>query len=343
MAKDPQLDKYLRILERLRAGREVSKEELKHFASYSQDIDEGKLEKIRLKLSTKEGLANLTDEDVTSYIDEGRKALSSPAYKDKTLELARDAEQGKLSDKIAAGLNTALSGIDIASSIKQINQANKLAKTPRPGRPNIPNVDPRLDQALNKAQQGTFDQSRALAPAQLQILNQYLSDINNAKVVSGGQSGTYGALGQVAANRRNEAAQSLIPLADQIKAREQGRYDNLLGMKLQQNQQNFDNQNQLYNVDLDQYNQAQRAAGALGATGRSNLRNSMANFGQQIPGAIASGVVDDKYKNIYKQMEGYGADNAAISAYANKAIDDRYSNPYGTLTSDDTINQAYGY
>ena len=52
MPKDKNLEKYLRIVERLRNGRPVSKEELKHFASYSQDINEGKLAKIKDKLAT---------------------------------------------------------------------------------------------------------------------------------------------------------------------------------------------------------------------------------------------------------------------------------------------------
>ncbi len=340
---DKDLEKYLRILERLRSGKAVSNEEIKHFASFSQDIDEEKLAKIREKLSTKDGFKKVTDEDVASYIDEAKKALASDTYKTQTLDLAKDAEAGRVSDRVATGLNTLLSGMDIAASNKQIAAANKLASTPKPGRPAIPTQDTMLAQALNQAQQGTFDQSRALQPAQLGILNNYLSDINNAKQASSGQSGIYGSLAQVASNRRNAANQELMPLADSIKAREQGRLDSLIGMRMDQTQNNFNNQNSLYNNDLNQYNLDQQAAGALGATGRANLRNSYANLGQQIP-AIAGQIAAAKYDNIYNQMANYGHDNAMTAVNAHKEIDNRYKNPYSDLTSDDSIqqiNQAY--
>jgi hypothetical protein len=342
MAKDRDLEKYLRILGRLRSGKNVSDEEMKHFASYSQDIDEVKLAKIRNKMSTEEGLKNLTDEDVTAYIDEAKKALSSDTYKDQTLELAKEAEQGKISEKVAQGLNLALAGSDIATSLSQIQQGKNLAsKSIRPRKPGVPGRDPLLAQAINDATQGTLDQSKALAPAQLQILDQYLSDLNQAKSVSGGQSGQYAALGQVASNRRNRAALDLVPMADQIKAREKGRLDNLIGMRMNETQNNFNNQSQFYGTDIDQYNRDQQAAGSLSSTGRVNLRNSMANFGQSIPDIVAKLSTDQKYSKLYNQMLSNHGDSAATaSVYANKALEDRYSN----LSSDDDINlynQAY--
>src|SRR6187549_1325651 len=100
MPKDRDLEKYLRIVKRLRNGSPVSKEEMKHFAAYSQTVDEGKLAKIRAKLSTEEGLKNITDEEVSGYLDEASKALSSDTYKDQTIELAKDAERGKLSEQV---------------------------------------------------------------------------------------------------------------------------------------------------------------------------------------------------------------------------------------------------
>lgn len=341
MAKDPNLDKYLRIVERLRAGKPVSKEEYKHFLGFTQEIDEVKLAKIRAKLSTKEGLANMTDDDVATYIDETSKLLSSDRYKEQTLELAKDAEEGRVSNNVATGLNLLLSGVDIATSIKQIRGSDKLLKeTIKPGKPTAPGRDPYLAQALNQAQQGSFDQSRALAPAQGQILDQYLSDMNNARVVSSGQSGAYGSLGQVAANRRNKAAQELVPLADGIRAREKGRLDNLIGMRMNETQNNYANQSQFYAQDLDQYNRDMQAAGSLGATGRQNLRQSLGTLGQQVSGVAGRAVANKKYDNIYNQMSNYGEGNADIAVKANQMLDDRFSN----LTSDDDIdsyNRAY--
>lgn len=340
MPKDKDLEKYLRIVERLRAGRPVSKEELRHFTSYSQDIDEGKLAKIRAKLSTEEGLKNLTDQDVSDYLSEAQKAMSSDTYKDQVLQLSQDAEKGRVSEKVAQGLNAALSGLDIQSSINQINQGKKLAASNvRPNRPTVPGRDPALQQALNQAQIGTLDQSKALAPAQLQILDQYLSDLNNAKVASAGQTGIYGALGQQAANRRNRASLDLVPLADQIKAREQGRYGDLLQMRQNETQNNFQNQAQLYPSDLDQYNRNNVAAGNLAAQGRVNLRNSITNAGQSIPDIVAQLRTDRQYNKLYNQMSQNHGDTAAQAAvYANKALNDKYAN----INSDDSLyNQGY--
>jgi len=343
MPKDKNLEKYLRIVKRLRSGSPVSKEELKHFVTYSQSVDEGKLAKIKSKLSSEEGLKSLTDEDVSNYLDEAKKALTSDEYKDQTIELAKDAEQGKLSEKITQGLNLALAGSDIATSLAQISKGNDLAsKIQRPNRPTVPGRDPYLQQALNQAQLGTLDQSKALAPAQLQILDQYLSDINNAKQVSSGQAGVYGALGQEAANRRNRAALNLVPLADQIKAREQENYNNLLGMRMNETQNNFHDQAELYPIDLAQYNRDSQIAGNLAATGRVNLRESLAKAGQSIPDIVSKLATNSKYSKLYNQMaSNYGDTAAQASVYANKALDDRYRN----LTSDDDINlynQAYG-
>ncbi len=342
MPKDKNLEKYLRIVERLRNGRPVSKEELKHFASYSQDINEGKLAKIKDKLATS-GLKGLSDQDVSDYIDEAKKALSTDTYKDQTLDLAKDAEQGRISDKVTKGLSTALAIGDIGTSIAQINQGQRLASQSQvPGRPPVPGRDPALAQALNQAQQGSMDASKAIAPAQLQILDQYLSDINNAKSVSGGQAGVYGALGQEAANRRNRSSLDLVPLADQIKAREQGRYNDLLGMRQNELQNNFQNSAQFYPQDLAQYNLNQQTAGHLQATGRENLRNSIANVGQSIPEVVSRLQTDSKYGRLYNQIAAtHGKTAADASVYADKALNDRYNN----LTSEDDINmynQAYG-
>jgi hypothetical protein len=340
MPRDKDLEKYLRIVERLRAGKPVSKEEMKHFTSYSQDVDEVKLAKIRTKLSSSEGLKNLTDQDVSDYIDEAKKALTSDTYKDQTLELAKDAQEGRTSDKVAQGLNTVLAGIDIGTSINQINQGKKLAAgNVRPNRPLAPGRDPYLAQALNQAQLGTMDQSKALAPAQLQILDQYLSDLNNAKTASAGQAGIYGALGQEAANRRNRASLDLVPLADQIKAREQGRYGDLLQMRQNETQNNFQNQAQFYPSDLAQYNLTNQMAGNLSSQGRVNLRNSLANAGQSIPDIVAKLRSDQQYNKLYNQMSANHGDVAANAAvYANKSLNDKYSN----INSDDNLyNQAY--
>lgn len=324
MPQDKNLDKYVRIVQRLRSGKKVSKEEIKHFLSYTAHVDDNKLAKIKAKLSTDEGIKNITDEDVSTIIEEGRKQLASDAYKEDVLTIAQEAESGRTSEAIKTGLNTLLAAGDIATSVQQINESkNLLNQSKKPGRPSVPGRDPFLQQALNQAQQGSFDSSRALAPAQQGIHNQYLSDLNNAQIASTGQAGTYGALAQVAANRRNEANVGLIPIADQIRNQQQNRLDSLIGLRMNETQNQFQNQSQFYPQDLQQYNLDQQAAGALGATGRSNLRTSLANFGQQIPEA-ANYLTNRKYSRLYNQMTPYGKDNADIAVKAQKYQDERF-------------------
>ena len=324
MPQDKNLDKYIRIVQRLRAGKKVSQEEIKHFISYTAKVDQTKLAKIRTKLSTDEGIKNITDEDVSTIIEEGRKELASDKYKEDVLDIAQQAESGRVSDTIKTGLNTLLAAGDTLTSIQQINESKKLLnQSKKPNRPSIPGRDPYLQQALAKAQQGTFDASRALAPAQQGIQNQYLSDLNNARIASTGQAGAYGALAQVAANRRNEANVGLIPIADQIRANEKQRLDNLIGMRMGETQDMFQNQAQFYPQDLAQYTLDQQAAGSLGATGRSNPRTSMANLGQQIPEA-ANYLTNRRYSKLYNQMSSYGKDNADIAVEAKKFHDDRF-------------------
>lgn len=331
------MDKYLRILQRLRAGKPVSKEEIRFFVDFTSDVDEEKLKSLQRK-----SFKDLSIDEIQQMIDEsGKLMLSDPSNKAKTLELAQEAEQGRVSDKIATGLNILLSGADIAASVRQINESNKLLnQNKKPARPGVPKADPYLDNAINQASQGTLNAQRAIAPVQQEIGDQYLSDLNNAKIASTGQAGTYGALAQVAANRRNRSANQLAPIYDQVRSNELGRLDNLVGMRMGQNQQNFANQASLYQTDLDQYNQALQSAGALGSTGRSNLRNSLGNFASFLPSAVSKMQSDRKYNDIYNRMAGYGDDNAKAAVNAQRELDRRF----GYLTSDDDIStweQAY--
>lgn len=324
MPQDKNLDKYVRIVNRLRAGKKISKEEIKHFLSYTTQVDEKKLAKIKSKLSTEQGIKDITDEDVTALIDEGRKSLASDTYKQDVLDLAQQAESGRVSDAITTGLNTLLAGADVLASQQQINASNKLlGESKKPSKPSIPGRDPYLQQALSQAQKGTFDASRALLPAQQGIQNQYLSDLNNAQIASTGQAGAFGSLAQVAANRRNEANVGLIPIADQIKANEKQRLDNLIGMRMNETQNQFQNQAQFYPQDLAQYGLDQQTAGALGATGRSNMRTSLANLGSQVPGAVDL-LTGRKYRKLYNQMSPYGKENADIAVGAQKFHDNKF-------------------
>jgi hypothetical protein len=331
------MDKYLRILQRMRAGKKISKEEIKFFLGYTSDVDETKLNELK-----KKEFKDLSTEEIQQMIDEsGKLLLTDPDNKAKALELAQDAEKGRISDNITTGLNALLTGADIMTSKAQIAESNRLlGNSKRPSRPALPKADPYLDQAIGQAQLGSLDASRAIAPAQLQILDNYLSDINNAKTAATGNAGQFGALAQVASSRRNRAAQDLIPIADQVKAREQARLDNLIGQRIDQNQQNFANQASLYPIDMQQYQWDQNVAGSLGATGRENLRTSVGNLANLVPNTFSKLAANRKYDSLYNQMSGYGKENAAIAVKAQQDLDRRFSNP-GIYDDSPTWEQTY--
>lgn len=296
---DEQLKKYFQILNKIRSGK-AGKDEIEFFLSYTPEIDQTKLQ----KLVEGGNFVNFNDAQA-AVIEAGRALQTSPEYKEQMLEIGQQVQAGKIAGKVAEGVNMVLGGVDIATSINQIRQGDRAARNSRrPSRPSIPQRDVLLQQALRGAEEGTFDSERAIAPVRQEIQDQFLNDIQGAKTASTGQAGAYGAYRQLAANRRNRAAMELAPVSDAIKAREQARYDNLLGMRQDETQQMFRNQASLYPFDLQQYSQDQQAAASLGATGRANLRDSLYNFGGQ-----AANFIGNQYAQRYNRLA-----NQAVAA-----------------------------
>ena len=236
-----ELKRYIGIAKKLKEGK-ASSDEIRFFIEYSPQIDEAKIDKIV------KGGDFATKEDAYDALREvSIKLQTDPQYKQQVLDIAQEAEAGKTSENLSQGINMVLGGLDIANSIKQINASNQAsARSRRPSRPVIPRRDMYLQQALRNAEEGTMDASRALAPAEAQINDQYLSDVNAAKIASGGQLGAYGAYRQLAANNRNRASLNLVPLADEVRRGQQARYDSLLGQRMQETQNMFQNQASLY-------------------------------------------------------------------------------------------------
>ena len=179
-------------------------------------------------------------------------------------------------------------------------------------------------------------------------MDQYLSDLNQAKVASAGQAGTYGALAQVASQRRGRGAQALAPIIDDIKAREQGRLDNLTGMKIGENQAIQQSNAQYYPNDLYQYQLEQQAAGQLGSQGRSNLFQSLANFGNDAVPVAANFATKRRFDGIRQALQGLEPqqiDNV-ISAHndqlSRKMMEMMEKNSLGASNNSPMYSNAYG-
>lgn len=335
MDKD-KLKRFFDIAKKIQNGLEPPTEDLKFFMETVPDIDEAKIQEY---VDAGEGATK--EQLQAALIESGRKLQSDPIYKEKLLKIATDAKGQKTANRILEGVNLVLAGTDIANSINQIHQANQASKkSRRPSRPIVPQRDLLLQQALQQA--GNFDSERAIAPVRAEIQDQYLNDIRGAETASTGQAGAYGTYRQLAANRRNRAALNLAPIQDSIEARNQNRYDNLLGMRLDETQNMFQNQASLYPYDLQQYGLDQQAAAQLGSQGRSNLRNSLYNIGGQFSQFYGNSQARRNFNRLKSQMSVHGEDVADMAAKGESAIRKRYA-PNGTEFYNDPerIYEAY--
>ncbi len=197
-------------------------------------------------------------------------------------------KEGRLSRRFTPFFQAAMAVSDIGNSARQIRQARNLAgRNIQPSPPPVPGIDPALNDQIRDAQLGSYDSARALGPARQVLDDQYAKDISLAKSIGGGQASTLGALGQVASMRRARGAANLVPMMDQIRAREEGRADNLIGQRGDLIDRNYRNRAYQYTWMKDQYDKDAQAIGGLGAAGRSNMRNSISNLMGATPGVAA--------------------------------------------------------
>lgn len=197
------------------------------------------------------------------------------------LELLQQEQAKKAQgEKLATNTSTTIDllknlGFTVAA-ISQISQgAKEAAGLAKPSMPTVPGRDPMLAQALYNAQRGIADPSTTIAPAKQEIQDAYNNTIAQSQMASGGQAGAYQSMVQAANTARMRAALGLAPLAQQAQLQNQGNYNQLLGQRLQENQNMFANRFDVGNVALNQYNMEAQAAGAAMASGRENLYKSI--------------------------------------------------------------------
>jgi hypothetical protein len=336
------IDKYLRIMRLIKAGQsnKLNSSDYKFFSKFTFDVDQSSIDKLKKTADFKD----LSDEDISKALnDTFLTAAQDPTARENLLNSAEKQENTELANKITNGVNLALSGVDIATSMGQVKAGDRARRALQaPQRPAPLTADPRLSKALSDAGNGKFDAAKALSPAQLQILDQYLSDMNTAKTVSGGQSGVYGALAQTAANRRNRSSAELAPFYDEFTRKGQERYDSLLQQKLNENQNIQQSKASLYPYDLQQYQNQVQAAGELGAAGRQNLRSSLGALGNFAPSIVAQLATRKRFRHIYNQGLAYGPENAKIMADADHAHNNGYQDAHNDPYYQQQYEQIYG-
>lgn len=337
------VQRYLRIARLIQSkqSKQLSHDDYKFFSQFTFDVDQEAIN----KLQDEKEFKGMSKEEVDSALRQSFfAAVQDPEYRDKILTSAQDLEQKETQSKVAAGINLALGATDVLTSAGQIKNANRLqANLKAPQHPATLTKEPLLDRALSDAGRPSLDAARAMSPAQLQILDQYLSDLNTAKTVSGGQAGVYGALGQEASARRGRRSAELAPIYDNIVSRGEQRYDQLLQQKLQQNHNIQQSQAQFYPTDVNQYNNQLQAVGQLGSTGRQNLRSSIGAFSSFLPSVVSELGTRKRFRDVYNSSVLYGHDNAMTIAEADKVHRNNYEQDYGQ-NDYNTLEQIYqGY
>jgi hypothetical protein len=336
--------KYVAIALKLKSNpQDVSKEDLTFFSSFTPEIDETRMREINDELDRLRSKGESLPPELTSeaLMLSAQQQLASPELKNKVLQVAQDTEAGKNFDKISEGLNTLLAGTDLAQSLNQIAQSKQLAsKSRRPSAPAIPQRDQYLQQALRSAQEGNYNVSQAIAPAQAEIGDAYRTQLQNAKTASTGQAGAYGSYAQSAYNARNRAALGLVPLGNEVRQQNVQNYNQLLGLRQNETQNMFENSMASYPYDLQQYQLEQQQANHLGATGRSNLRTAGADLGSSISKTVGDLMAKRRYDAIRNKMSMYGDKVGDIAEKGNKTLD-QYSKYQPDYLGPTNFEQAY--
>lgn len=232
---------------------------------------------------------------------------------------AKQAELQSKIDKLELGIDVANMFSDRKEAKRQIELGERLGEQLE--KPTAPKYGPKsehLKRALAKAalMSENPNASGVLSPALQGIQDTFAQDINAANVAGGGQAGLTGALGQVASSRRNRGLSQLIPYIAQFAAQNNQQLGGLIGTGLedQANRANYDAN--MYGANLGQYNLESQAAGALQASGRTNMmaaRNYYNDTQKEAVGALYTGlgkaaddynITLDNSLNFFKGLSG---------------------------------------
>jgi hypothetical protein len=243
-------------------------------------------------------------------------AMKTPTGQAAIKDMMRERQTERFVKRNKPFFDAMLAGVDLATSLSQIRQSNDAVRAlQKPSMPSPNVLDPALNNAISQAQQGNMDALRALEPAKAEIAQQRLMDLQTARSVSGGQAGAYGANATAATLRANRAAAGLVPMADTIRARQQQRLDNLIGVRQNVRQQEFQNRFGVARENMAQYQQDAAAAAALGQTGRQNLRMTLGQLPEMLTRTAGNMMpVNDVWNQYGAQVEQNLAQNMARQA-----------------------------
>jgi len=262
-------------------------------------------------------LAHPSDEQLNEVKDLIHNTPEGQAYASDEM---RQAQTGKAQARYSPVLKMMLSLGGIGASLNQISTANsRRGALVQPAIPNAPGFDPALNQQIFSAQRGSMDAGKAAFAANVGINDAYNQAVQEATNTAAGQAGTRQSLINAANLRKMRASVGMLPELDAIRAREEGRADNLVGERSQIAQQNYSNQLHATGLGLDQYNKNSAAIGALGAVGHENLFGQLGDLAENaVPGTMAFSnpyrVTEPQHDNYNDKMNSKaGAYEAALN------------------------------
>jgi len=187
-------------------------------------------------------------------------------------------------------------------SLSELGKANRLARqVTTPSLPQLPTLNPALTNQLYRA--ATANPEAVLAPARDEIQAGYLNSLEAARQGSGGQAGAFQAMANLANIERMRAANQLVPLSQNVRLQNQDNYNNLLGMRMQEQQAL--QQARQFNTDLnfDRYNRDAAAVGAMRGNALTNTLGSLGGISQTAADLSPYFVgMDDESKKIGEEI-----------------------------------------
>lgn len=246
-------------------------------------------------------------------------------------EIAKIMMEGKKAyqreQKLGVAGQLGLDAFDMIKSIRQRKAANEaLANLPDVSSPAGITRDPSLDEARNRNLRIVQDpNSTPIARAQARrALDAYRSEINQARISSGGQASTFASLGALAAEKYRRASGDIASTASEARDDAEENLAGIAGQRFAETRAISDQDMRRYAMQLAERRRAEEAAGALGAQSNRNMRSALSGFSQSIPVAtrgmnnVDLSGIGDFAKGAYGKFSGLFKRNRTNS----------FSNPY---------------
>lgn len=312
------------------------------YSGVDADAYNEKIDYLIAEIESREDDSDLSDieEGIMSLTD----LLANGGFEDKS----KTAEQTKKISDSLTQISSLISGFsDLRTANKQIREAkSSLRNIEEPTAPSRFKKSELLASQIRDIKQGMTPAEMANRTAGLRsdINESYLKDINNAKIASTGQAGSYGSYSQAASRQRLRNALALQEQQNSIRANDMASLNSLASLDVQQNR--FENASDAGIADFNyrKYLDKSNAAGSLLKTGNLNKRysrdsllssvNGLAPYIQRASDGLSDGLNNNPYINPFDRVRrGRGSLDQKYGIQAAPV----YKEPLYDFTSEDSF------